>query len=148
MINTLLLSSMLACSPECDICQTIDRLEDTECMSGSERKKIFYEIQQLKSQAMNHISEAYNLRWKFPNVDAQHLYDAIIADAWNAIVSKNASATNICIACLQQLKNAVCEKCDDWYYGQTLITAAKLKFQMAEKLEAKLWMDDDPHDWM
>lgn len=133
-MNVLLLSSMLACSPDCEICQTIDRLEETESMSGSERKQIFYEIQELKRQAMNQVSEAYDLKWKMPDMDAQHIYDAIIADCWNALVSQSVSATNICIACIQELKNAICKKNDDWKYGQTLITSAKLKFQRAEKL--------------
>jgi hypothetical protein len=122
--------------------------EDTESMSGSERKRIFYEIEDLKRKGMQLINEAYDLRWKIPDINAQKIFEAAIADCYYGVKYGGASLVTVCIACITELANAVCQKCADYKYGETLIKAAKMKFKRAEELEYKLWTDPDPHDWM
>lgn len=148
MLHTIILASVL-CGADCQICEIDAKLGfDTEMMSGSERKQIFYEIQELKRQAMNELAKAKDISWKMPDIDAQHIYNAILADCYTTCANKAPSCANVCIACLQQLSAAICKKSQEWQEGETLVMSAKFKFKRAENLETKLWTDPDPHDWM
>jgi cellobiose-specific phosphotransferase system component IIA len=117
-------------------------------MTGSERQKIFKEIEQLHRDGMNHLNDAHHLRCRMPDIKAQNIFDSILVDAISSCVSDKGSAAATCASCLIELKNAYCQKNQDWKYAEELVKQAERKFKKANELEEKLWFDDDAEDWI
>lgn len=116
-------------------------------MPADERKRLFKEIEQLYRDGMNHLRDAEALKWRMPDVNAQRLFEGIIADCIANCVSKSGCVV-FCTSCIMELKSAVCQKNNDWYRAQELVEKAKKKYAKAEQLEEKLWFDEDAEDWM
>tara|TARA_R110000868_G_scaffold182762_1_gene423813 strand:- start:2777 stop:3268 length:492 start_codon:yes stop_codon:yes gene_type:complete len=140
-------------SPAYDTTKTYDEQGNetttkTPRMYASERKKILKEIEQLHRDGMNHLNDAHALRCRLPTIDAQDIFDSIMVDAIGSCVSDKRSAAATCASCLIQLKNAWCQKNQDWRYAEELVKQAEKKFKRADELEESLWFDDDPQDWM